>query len=326
MTGSNQQSLLIIDDQIENLRVLSGLLKRHYRIQAATSGEEALKLVLAAPLPDLILLDVMMPDLDGYQVCERLKAELRTRDIPVIFLTARTHPEDETRGFAAGAADYVAKPIHPPLLLARIRAQLALAEQLRRTRHALDVSESDRQRLWDRQRALLAISRIALRELTLPQYLSEILDILGAVPWLAIEPRGMLFLVNRHQELILVASQGIVKEQCRQCARIASGRGACGQALSQRRILFFPSLHHLDDQYLTGSDDGGCYNLPLVEGEQIYGLLALRLPLGHNPDTDELEFMTDIAQTLASLIRRRLAEETLRNGARKSITTHSLPG
>ncbi|TCT22851.1 bacteriohemerythrin [Thiobaca trueperi] len=314
MTGSNQQALLIVDDQVENLRVLSGLLKRHYRIQAATSGEEALKLVLVAPLPDLILLDVMMPDLDGYQVCERLKAEPQTRDIPIIFLTARTHPEDEARGFAAGAADYVAKPIHPPLLLARVRAQLALAEPLHKARRELDVSEFERRRLWDRQQALLAISRTALRELTLPQYLNEILDILAAIPWFAIERCGMLFLVNRRQEPILVAQRGMEDVQCCQCVRVrpGSGVGACGQVLVQRRALFCPSQRALEDRCSTRSDETGCYHLPLMEGEQVYGVLALRAPLGREPGADEMAFMADVAYTLASLIRRRLAEETLR--------------
>ncbi len=140
MADSNTQTILIVDDHVENLSLLSSLLKPHYRIRAATSGQKAIELARTIPAPDLILLDVMMPGVDGYQVCKRLKANPQTREIPVIFLTARTQPEDEARGFEVGAVDYVAKPIHPPLLLARVRAQLALAELLNQTRQELNAS------------------------------------------------------------------------------------------------------------------------------------------------------------------------------------------
>lgn len=141
MSVPTLESILIVDDQIENLSILSNLLKAHYRILVATSGEEALALLAQAnPAPELILLDIMMPGLDGYTVCRRIKANPHTAEIPVILLTAQTQQEDEAQGFAAGAVDYVTKPIHPALLLARVRAQLARVEQLRRTRQKLDAS------------------------------------------------------------------------------------------------------------------------------------------------------------------------------------------
>jgi CheY-like chemotaxis protein len=88
----------------------------------------ALQAVKMTPAPDLILLDIMMPQMDGYEVCARLKADLSTRDIPVIFLTAMTQPEEEARGFAEGAVDYIHKPFSPPVVLARVRTHLALSE------------------------------------------------------------------------------------------------------------------------------------------------------------------------------------------------------
>jgi PAS domain S-box-containing protein len=138
MNAQKTQSVLIVDDHVENLNVLLNVLKPFYRIRAATTGREALNLALSVPPPDLILLDIMMPEMDGYMVCERLKANPMSRNIPVIFITARTHHEDEARGFAVGAVDYVTKPIQPQLLLARVRAQLALAELLRQTCQKLD--------------------------------------------------------------------------------------------------------------------------------------------------------------------------------------------
>jgi PAS domain S-box-containing protein len=128
------KSILIVDDHIENLNLLSSVLKAHYRIRVATNGRDAFGLALATPSPDLILLDIMMPDLDGYAVCARLKANPQTKEIPVIFMTARTQTEDEARGFAVGAIDYLTKPVHPQLLLARVRAQLGLSELLRKAR------------------------------------------------------------------------------------------------------------------------------------------------------------------------------------------------
>ncbi len=139
MLNAKTQSILIVDDHVENLSVLSNILKPYYRIRAATNGREAITLALATPAPDLILLDIMMPEMDGYEVCERLKANPTSQQIPVIFLTARTADTDEVRGFAVGAVDYVTKPIQPLLLLARVRAQLALAALLQHTHHQLNV-------------------------------------------------------------------------------------------------------------------------------------------------------------------------------------------
>lgn len=312
MSGPPLKTILIADGDADNIRVLCGLLERHYRIRIAANAVETRELALAAPSPDLILLDVMRPGLDGYRVCERLKADPLTREIPVILMAARLAHGDEASVFTVGAADYVTKPIQPRQLLARVRAQLALAEQLRHARHEPDLSPSERQRLCDRQQALLAIARAVLRERTLKQYLSDILAILSAIPSLAIEPRGLLFLVNRHQELILVAQHGNDEAQCRGCTRILAAMGACGQAAVQRRPVFYPSLRPIDDRLPAEGDDAGCYNLPLIEGEQVHGVLALRVPPGRHPHPDEQDFMVDVAQTLASLIHRRLDEERLR--------------
>ncbi len=119
-------TLLVVDDTPENLEVLSRVLAPEYRVKAANSGLRALRICSQDPLPDLILLDVMMPDMDGKEVCRQLKADPRTADIPVIFVTAMTDTEDEARGFEIGAVDYITKPIRPPVVLQRVRLQLAL--------------------------------------------------------------------------------------------------------------------------------------------------------------------------------------------------------
>ena len=125
-TGSSPAAparLLVVDDTPANLALLANLLNKAYRVQLAASGAKALELAQRNP-PDLVILDVMMPDLDGYEVCRRLKADVRTRDVPVLFLTALSQPEDESRGFAAGGADFIHKPFNPATVLARVATQL----------------------------------------------------------------------------------------------------------------------------------------------------------------------------------------------------------
>jgi putative two-component system response regulator len=124
--GTQRQVVLIVDDTPENLQLMNGLLRDHYRTRLANSGERALKAALQQPLPDLILLDVMMPGMDGYEVCRRLKAQPATERIPVIFLTAKVELEDEQMGFSVGCVDYVTKPISPPIVMARVQTHLAL--------------------------------------------------------------------------------------------------------------------------------------------------------------------------------------------------------
>ena len=122
----NVPTILAVDDAPMNLSLITGLLKSHYRVKVANSGEKALRIVHSDLPPDLVLLDVMMPDLDGIEVCRRLKQDPRTRHIPVIFLTAMSKSEDERIGLEAGAVDYITKPISPPILLARVKTHLQL--------------------------------------------------------------------------------------------------------------------------------------------------------------------------------------------------------
>ena len=120
--------LLLVDDDSENIQIVHSILKDRYKIRVATSAAQALELAKVEPLPDLILLDVMMPQMNGYEVCGCLKGDQRTRDIPVIFLTGRTGVADETRGFEAGAVDYIHKPFSPPIVGARVRTHLMLRD------------------------------------------------------------------------------------------------------------------------------------------------------------------------------------------------------
>ncbi len=122
--------MLIVDDVPQNIRVLELALRGDYEVTATTSGEDAIELIASAEsdnmLPDLILLDVMMPEMDGYEVCEILKQNPRTRNIPIIFITAKNEEEEETKGFDLGAVDYITKPCSLSIVRARAKTHLDL--------------------------------------------------------------------------------------------------------------------------------------------------------------------------------------------------------
>ncbi|QFY45164.1 two-component system response regulator [Candidatus Methylospira mobilis] len=117
--------ILVVDDTPDNLALISGLLKDRYRVKVANNGERGLK-IAQSDTPDLILLDVMMANVDGYEVCRRLKADARTADIPIVFLTAKSEEKDEEKGLLLGAVDYITKPINPPIVMARINNYITL--------------------------------------------------------------------------------------------------------------------------------------------------------------------------------------------------------
>ena len=122
----SKKTVLLVDDAPANIQVVNSILKDIYKIRIATNGPKALELAKVAPPPDLVLLDVMMPEMNGYEVCARLKSDPETREIPVIFLTGQTEVEDETRGFEVGAVDYIHKPFSPAVVKARVQTHLVL--------------------------------------------------------------------------------------------------------------------------------------------------------------------------------------------------------
>ena len=135
--AATQKTILVVDDTPINIGVISGALKDIYKTKVATNGEKALAIASGDEKPDLILLDVMMPGMDGYEVCRRLKADPNTQNIPVIFLTGQTGTDDETRGFEVGAVDYIHKPFSEAVVKARVRTHLMLREAHQQIAHQL---------------------------------------------------------------------------------------------------------------------------------------------------------------------------------------------
>ncbi len=142
MTKATEKKLiLVVDDAPANLQIVRSILKDDFMIRVATSGAKALELAIAKPQPDLILLDVEMPGMDGYEVCGILKSTPEAQDIPVIFLTGKTEADDETRGFEVGAVDYIHKPFSPAVVKARVHTHLVLREAREQlARQLLDIN------------------------------------------------------------------------------------------------------------------------------------------------------------------------------------------
>ncbi len=162
MTGSNSRkkpTILVVDDTPDNIVLLSSFLREEYRVQAAIDGPKALEIAFSGEAPDIVLLDIVMAGMDGYEVCRRLKADARTAEVPVIFLTAKSDVEDERRGFELGAVDFIIRPISPHIVKARVATHL----QLKAARDFLrDKSSYLEQEVARRVRENLSIQDVAM--------------------------------------------------------------------------------------------------------------------------------------------------------------------
>ncbi|MES9956068.1 MAG: two-component system response regulator [Sedimenticola sp.] len=154
-----QKTILVVDDVPENIDVLDGVLHETYKVKAAVNGQRALKIAGSDNPPDLILLDIMMPEMDGYEVCRRLKEDERTRGIPVIFVTAMNEVEDERKGLELGAVDYITKPYSPAIVQARVKTHLTLKAALDNLEHLVDLRTEQLQKTKDA--TILALASLA---------------------------------------------------------------------------------------------------------------------------------------------------------------------
>jgi len=160
-----KSTILVVDDEVTNLSLVAGLLREHYKVKIAKDGERALALV-QHEMPDLILLDVMMPGIDGYEVCSRLKADPQTQHIPVIFLTSQTDAQNEELGLQVGAVDYITRPIRPGILLSRVRAHVADAAASRTIRVNNEYLEYEVAKRTRQLAAMQDVSILAMASLT----------------------------------------------------------------------------------------------------------------------------------------------------------------
>lgn len=157
MTNNNESffRILVVDDIAQNISILGRILKKDYEVQAALNGEDAIRLAQGDEPPDLILLDIMMPEMDGYEVCRRLKNNPRTADIPIIFVTAKSTTDDEAYGLKLGAVDYISKPYQIPIIRARVINQLELLQARRTAQDALQKLSSELESMNELQQSIL---------------------------------------------------------------------------------------------------------------------------------------------------------------------------
>jgi sigma-B regulation protein RsbU (phosphoserine phosphatase) len=182
----SRETVLVVDDVPENLAIVSSILKESCRVLVATSGAKALEIVRELPPPDLILLDVMMPGMDGYKVCNLLKADPGTRDIPVIFLTGQTETSDETHGFEVGAVDYIRKPFSPAIVKARVQTHLVLrgireqlAQQLLKIQKELETARKIQHSILPREFPKLVGLDIAARYVPMTAVAGDFYDFIA---------------------------------------------------------------------------------------------------------------------------------------------------
>jgi putative two-component system response regulator len=202
-------TILVVDDTPDNLTLMQALLKDLYKVKGANNGERALKIASAGNPPDLILLDIMMPGIDGYEVCRQLKANPATRDIPVIFLTAKTDVEDEKLGFELGAVDYITKPVSPPIVMARVHTQLTLkasADFLRDKNEFLEaeVTKRTREVMAIQDVTILAMASMAeTRDTDTGNHIRRTQRYVKALAWkLSTHPRFSSFLTSQNINLL----------------------------------------------------------------------------------------------------------------------------
>jgi len=155
--SGRKNTVLVVDDSPENIDLLGNALSRDYEIKVALNGEKALKIAGSERPPDIILLDIMMPEMDGYEVCRRLKSNAKTLDIPVIFVSSMSEVEDETKGLEVGAIDYITKPIRSPIVQARVKSHIELKKAREYLKNQNKILE---QRVEERTREVLELQRI----------------------------------------------------------------------------------------------------------------------------------------------------------------------
>ncbi|MBF0273289.1 MAG: diguanylate cyclase [Magnetococcales bacterium] len=305
--GKHREKILIVDDVPINLALLYELLIEDYDISQAESGSVALDLAQRLK-PDLILLDIMMPNMDGFEVCRRLKANAKTRGIPVIFITAKTEAEDVTRGMNLGALDYFAKPFRPAVIKARIRSHMDRIHAEQR----LALEKTRELKAIQSRLAISALLETSLEPLPLNKQLTVALDIILTIPWLAVEYKGSIHLFNPvTNKLELAAQRNLSTPLLQACAVLPLGYCLCGMAAQQKKIIFRSDLDADHVIMFNGIRPHGHYCTPILHLGELLGVLNLYVTHGHTRSPDEDALLATLANTLAGIIRHRRTEQAL---------------
>ncbi len=318
--------ILVVDDEGVNRLLLESILKKTgFRTVSSSSGKGCLE---AAKIhsPNLILLDIMMPDMDGFSTCRQLKSQSETKDIPVIFLSALKDAEQKTKGFASGGVDYVSKPFDATELVARVRLHLTLRSQEIKLRQYADKLENmveertselneAKQKLqqnYDIQTALNHLLQIALRDLPRPSLLQKCLESILNIPWLALKNQGSIHLRERDDDAFLMAAQSNLTQDVLQwCSVIIPGVCACGRAIREEAILTIRDEDLPDKCSQRVSRPHSHICIPIRSETTLVALLTLYVDNNRVLVSREKEFLQAVANTLVQMILYKQAEEKM---------------
>ncbi|MBF0381625.1 MAG: diguanylate cyclase [Magnetococcales bacterium] len=316
-TNEEEKLVLIVDDELGNIELLNETLQDEFRVLFATNGAQCIQ-IANREKPDLILLDIMMPGMDGYEVCRQLKLDDSLINIPLFFITAMNDPEDEKAGLELGADDYITKPISPSLVKARIKNRLKLKEAENRVRRL----NADMKRSLENQEILLALLKIALEPISLKEQLDKALRIIISLPWLSSKAKGSIFLFDeKSKELVLTAQKGLDPFLQKACARIMVGYCHCGTAAKEFKTVYSPGIDKKHDTMFDGMEPHGHYCVPVIYHKKMLGVINCYIPHGYEKKQNDIEVLEAIANTMAGLIERKKVEQQLEHLAHHDTLT-----
>jgi len=329
LTHSDLPTVLVVDDNPANVRVLEGILAAAgYRILPALSGESALRAARTVRA-DVVLLDVRMPGMDGYEVCRRLKEMPAGKDIPVIFISALQETEDKVQAFRAGGVDFVTKPFHAEEVLSRVRThvdlsrsrrQLAeardhLEEQVEARTQALTVSNARLELAMRHEQALRHLLTLSHASLDIGEYLQQCLEWISKVfGWLPPQRKSAVFLTRnngRSDQMELKASIGMPAEQLNPCARLAYGDCLCGEAASLQKVINVAASKCPVELRFPDTTPRGRIALPLMAGKLTLGVLMHTIEGAHEVTAEEQRLLEQAADVLSMSIARHYADQRI---------------
>jgi len=308
----NMQRILIVDDEPVNIQLLCEIVKQDYEVIVATNGREALRLATSEKPPDLILLDIMMPEIDGYEVCRRLKANPATQKIPVIFITAMSEDEDENLGLKLGAVDYITKPISPMVVQSRVNTQMEMKRHRDQLEKLVEVRTEELIRAKEEEVQLLEMTTELSFELNLMKLLEKIMN---TTKELLSADRCTLFLTDETtNELWSQVAQGMETTEI----RFPSHLGIAGSVFTSGQTVNIPDAYS-DDRFNPAFDKKTGYRtrsilcMPVMNksGKTIGVTQVLNKKGGPFAKIDERRLKAFSAQASIALENAKLFEDIL---------------
>lgn len=312
MNNSNIK-ILIIDDHVANIKLMTEILKNHYQIIATTNATAAFDLIKQHPDIKLILLDIILPEMNGYEICRQIKNTEATKDIPIIFVTSLNSEEEEAKGLEAGAVDYITKPIRPSIMRARVKTHLELSKLFNNSKNLLmDTSdqlikqfitrvnlEEQQQRFQKLKTIIMQLFETSLQNLTIHEQLNISLDIINLVTGLT-QPKGAIFLADADQNLVLMGHNNM-PELLQKCPQLELIDCPLKRAAQTGKIIYNPST----------DETQGNYVLPLMTENRLIGILVFYVSNDYQPFKDEELLIDELSKVFAEIISHRLLNAKL---------------